>query len=171
MLTTLMDSTLRLRSSIVDLVGGDGIKRSRELYIDITNTRGDCLGRLKMYGYQYVLKSTLGIQTLFTFSPGHQPYSHTAWTRFVEDVRTRRDSKFYFDSTSQFSAGFVYRGGIFRVETVHGTTSFTITIPYTDFLVDDLIAIGEYLTKYIESSADSQLQDLIRGLNGLNGRV
>lgn len=166
-----MDSTLRLKSSIVDLVGTDGTKRSRELYIDVTNTRGDALARLKMYGYQYVLKSSTGIQTLFTFSPGHQPYSHSAWTKFVSDVRAKRDSKFYFDSTSQFSAGFTYRSGVFRVETIHGTTTLSINIPYTDYLVDDLTAIGEYLIKYIDASADTQLQDLIRGLSGLNGRV
>lgn len=165
-----MDTTLRLKASIVDMVGVDGAKRSRELYIDITNTRGDCLSRLKMYGYQYVLKTRAGVQTLFTFSPGHQPYSHLAWKKFVDDVKARRDTKFHFDSTSQFSAGFSYRGGVFRVETIHGTTSLSVIIPPSDYLVDDLVAIGDYLTRYIEASADTQLQDMIRGISNL-GRI
>lgn len=124
-----MDQALRLKAVIVDLVGVDGNRHSRELYIDVVNSlKSTTISRLKMYGYQYLMKTSTTTQTLFTFSPGHVPYSHHSLIKFIDSVNAKKDAKFYFDSTSMFSAGFTYKGGIFNVVAIHGTTSLSITI-------------------------------------------
>jgi len=152
-------SPLRLRAFIVDVTGG------RELHIDTTNFRGDVISRLKMSGYQYLVKNSKGeVYTVFTFSSAHYPYSHESFTKFLAAVRVKKDSSFHFDSTPQFSAGFSYRSGSFCVETVHGTSRLTVTIPYSIALIDDLTEIDQYITRYIEESVSSQIQDLAREL-------